>query len=106
MPRYRFAVEYLGTQYAGWQVQPGQPSVQQELQDALKTCLREDVDVVGAGRTDAGVHALGQVAHFDCVAELDARRVERSVKALTSQAVFLPRLEACAADFHARYRAL
>jgi tRNA pseudouridine38-40 synthase len=106
MPRYRFVVEYLGTSFAGWQVQPGQPSVQEELQRALKVCLREDVEVVGAGRTDAGVHALGQVAHFECVAELDPRRVERSVNALTSEAVYIRRLEVCDADFHARYRAL
>jgi tRNA pseudouridine38-40 synthase len=106
MPRYRFAVEYLGTAYAGWQIQPGQATVQEELQSALKVCLREEVDVVGAGRTDAGVHALGQVAHFDCAAELDVRRVERSVNALTSGSVFVRRLEACDGNFHARYRAL
>jgi tRNA pseudouridine38-40 synthase len=106
MGRYRFAVEYLGTPYAGWQIQPGQSTVQAELERALEVCLRTPVLVVGAGRTDAGVHASGQVAHFDCDAELDARRVQKSVNALTADSVFIRRLEACAPDFHARYSAL
>ena len=72
MGRYRFAVEYLGAPYAGWQIQPGQATVQAELEKALGICLRAPVLVVGAGRTDAGVHASGQVAHFECEADLDA----------------------------------
>jgi tRNA pseudouridine38-40 synthase len=106
MPRYRFAVEYLGSAFAGWQIQPGQPTVQAELERALGICLRTPVSVIGAGRTDAGVHASGQVAHFDSEAGLDARRVERSVNALTPGAVFIRALEACPPDFHARYSAL
>lgn len=106
MARYRFAIEYLGTDYAGWQEQPGQRTVQAELAAALKTCLRAEVALTGAGRTDAGVHARGQVAHFDCEGPLDPRRVEHSVNALTGDDVFVRRLEACAGDFHARYRAL
>lgn len=106
MGRYRFAVEYLGAPFAGWQIQPGQPTVQEELEKALAICLRVPVTVVGAGRTDAGVHASGQAAHFDCEASLDARRVQRSVNALTPDSVFIRRLEACAPDFHARYSAL
>jgi tRNA pseudouridine38-40 synthase len=106
MPRYRFAVEYLGSAFAGWQVQPGQMTVQGELERALSVCLRAPIAVIGAGRTDAGVHASGQVAHFDCGAELDVRRVERSLNALTPAAVCVRALETCAADFHARYSAL
>lgn len=106
MGRYRFAVEYLGTPYAGWQIQPGQATVQSELEKALGICLRAPVLVVGAGRTDAGVHASGQVAHFDCEAGLDAARVERSLNALTPDSICVRRLEACAPDFHARYSAL
>src|SRR4051812_25747304 len=106
MGRYRFAVEYLGTDYAGWQIQPGQPTVQAELEKALAVCLRVPTDVVGAGRTDAGVHGRGQVAHFDCDAVLDVRKVEKSINALTPDSIFIRRLEACPSDFHARYSAL
>ena len=106
MGRYRFAVEYLGTAFAGWQIQPGQATVQSELERALGICLRIPTQVVGAGRTDAGVHGSGQVAHFECDAELDVRRVQASVNALTPDSVCVRRLEACPADFHARYSAL
>jgi tRNA pseudouridine38-40 synthase len=106
MARYRFAIEYLGTAYAGWQVQPGQRTVQETLERALKTCLRAETPVTGAGRTDAGVHARGQVAHFDFDGPLESRRVERSLNALTADDVFVRRLEPCAGDFHARYHAL
>ena len=106
MPRYRFAVEYLGSAFAGWQYQPGQTTVQGELEKALKTCLRVPVTVMGAGRTDSGVHASGQVAHFDCDAELEPRRVQKSINALTPDSVFIRALEPCAPEFHARYSAL
>lgn len=106
MGRYRFAIEYLGAAYAGWQVQPGQPTVQETLEKALKVCLRAEVAVTGAGRTDAGVHARGQVAHFDFEGPLEPRRVERSLNALTPEDVFVRRLEACGEGFHARYGAL
>lgn len=106
MGRYRFAVEYLGTDFAGWQIQPGQATVQSELEKALEVCLRVPTAVVGAGRTDAGVHGSGQVAHFEGEDGLDVRRVQGSVNALTSDSVFIRRLEACAPDFHARYSAL
>lgn len=106
MPRYRFAVEYLGSAFAGWQFQPGQITVQGELEKALKTCLRVPVTVMGAGRTDSGVHASGQVAHFDCAADLECRRVQKSVNALTPDSVFIRAMEPCGEGFHARYSAL
>ena len=65
MPRYKLTIEYDGTPFAGWQRQAGQPSVQEALERAIKAATREQVTTQAAGRTDAGVHALGQVAHFD-----------------------------------------
>lgn len=65
MPRYRITIEYKGTPYVGWQVQHNGPSVQARLAQAIETFCGEHVVPGGAGRTDAGVHALGQVAHFD-----------------------------------------
>lgn len=63
--RYFIELSYLGTSYHGWQRQPSASSVQQDLEEALSTLLREDIKVVGAGRTDTGVHASYYVAHFD-----------------------------------------
>lgn len=65
MSRYFITISYNGRNYVGWQIQPNGESVQQTLQDALSTILRSEIEIVGAGRTDAGVHARMMVAHFD-----------------------------------------
>ena len=70
MRRYFIYMAYDGTNYHGWQIQPNGVSVQGILMKALSTYLRREVEVVGAGRTDAGVHALLMVAHFDYEGEL------------------------------------
>ena len=64
--RYFITLSYDGTNYHGWQIQPNGDSIQQRLQEALSTLLRQPIEVVGAGRTDTGVHARMMVAHFDC----------------------------------------
>ena len=69
--RVKMVVAYDGTNYSGWQIQPNGASVQECLMKALSTLLRREVEVVGAGRTDAGVHASLMVAHFDSETPLD-----------------------------------
>ena len=65
MRRIKMTLEYIGTSYSGWQRQPGQDTVQQRVEDALEALTGVKTSVTASGRTDAGVHALGQVAHFD-----------------------------------------
>lgn len=82
MPVYRLDLQYDGTEFSGWQVQPGRRTVQGELARALATFCGSPVRVVGAGRTDAGVHALAQVASFECEREIDPERLSRALAAL------------------------
>lgn len=105
--RYRFLVEYLGTPFAGWQLQDGPLTVQGALEQALLTALRAPVRVHGAGRTDAGVHATGQVAHIDVDdAAPEPRRLQHSLNALCGPHIRVRGMERCAPDFHARFDAL
>src|SRR3954466_12990585 len=81
MPRYKIIVEYDGAPFAGWQYQENSPSVQRAIMTAIEAFSGEKVMVQGAGRTDAGVHALGQVAHFDLASERDTDTVRDAVNA-------------------------
>ena len=75
MPRYKLTIEYDGAPFAGWQRQDNAPSVQEELEKAAQKLDQSTVTVQGAGRTDSGVHALGQVAHIDLTKDLAEDKV-------------------------------
>jgi tRNA pseudouridine38-40 synthase len=98
-------IEYDGGPFNGWQIQPGHPSVQETIEGALKVALRQTVDVVGSGRTDTGVHARGQVAHFHTAEPVDTFRLFRSLNGLLPPEIAVYKLEETAPDFHARYDA-
>lgn len=117
MPRYKLTIEYDGTGLNGWQKQPDRPSVQQSIETALQKFCGEAVEVVGAGRTDAGVHATAQIAHLDLANDTDPFRVMQGI----NYYLFLPdgkdtaedannriailNAEKVADDFHARFSA-
>jgi tRNA pseudouridine38-40 synthase len=107
MPRYKIIVEYDGGPFVGWQRQQSGPSIQAALEDAVFALCGERVMVHGAGRTDAGVHALGQIAHFDIAA---TKRPEEVRGALTFHLKPLPivvlQATIVSADFHARFSAV
>ena len=96
---------YDGTRYAGFQVQPNAPTVQAELERALSAICDERVRVTGAGRTDAGVHASGQVIDFRTASALDGATIGRGVNALLPEDIAVSGLGPAAEEFHARFSA-
>lgn len=98
----RLTLEYDGTRYRGWQLQPEGPTIQGVLEDALTVLLKEPVRVHGSGRTDAGVHALGQVANFSCPDDRDLWRLRGSLNALTPDDITVKAVEEAAPSFDAR----
>lgn len=106
MQRYFLYLKYDGTAYRGWQVQPEGRTVQGELQRALSVALRGEVPVVGAGRTDTGVHARMMVAHFDAAEGLDCSQLVYKLNRLLPRDIAADRVEAVSADMHARFSAV
>jgi tRNA pseudouridine38-40 synthase len=98
-------VEYDGTNFGGWQNQPNVISVQQVLEKALNVALRKQVQITGAGRTDAGVHATAQAVHFDLDESIDIRKVQLSLNALLPSEVAVYNLTQVDSAFHARFSA-
>lgn len=105
MKKIKLTIAYDGTGYGGWQVQPNAVSIQELIEKALSTLLREPISLIGAGRTDAGVHAQGQTAHFTTSSDLDYKRLLLSSNALLPPDIRILAAEEKAADFHARYDA-
>jgi tRNA pseudouridine38-40 synthase len=106
MPRYRLTIEYDGTPFSGWQRQPDRPSVQQALEEAIAAMSGETVTTQAAGRTDAGVHALGQVAHFDLGKSWDPFRIREALNYhLRPQPVAIIAADAVDDSFEARFSA-
>jgi tRNA pseudouridine38-40 synthase len=102
MRRFRLTVAYDGTAYAGWQVQPGDPTVQQTIEKALEVITGATVKIHGSGRTDQGVHARGQVAHTDLCLRMDATAIQRALNSRLPQDIRILRAAKVRPDFHAR----
>ena len=101
----RLLIEYDGSDFVGWQVQKHGRTVQSELANALGILLREEITPIGSGRTDAGTHALGQVAHFHTHSSAATERMLRGLNGLLPRDICIHAVDEVDLDFHARYSA-
>lgn len=105
MQNIKILLEYDGTNFSGWQVQPGKRTVQGELEKALKTIFKKKIRVTGSGRTDAGVHASGQVASFSAPDKFPLRELKNAINGNISQDVLVKECKKAPEDFNARFSA-
>ena len=104
--RFKLTLHYDGADFRGWQVQPGKPTVQGTIEEALSRLTGEHRTVLGSGRTDTGVHATGQVAAVTMPARWTARELARSLNALLPGTIWVQDIEAVPTDFHPRLHAI
>ncbi len=103
--RFFITLSFDGTNYHGWQIQPNSDSVQQRLQEALSTLLRQPIEVVGAGRTDTGVHARMMVAHFDWEELIDGKQLAYKLNKFLPQDIAVQEVRLVDEEKHARFSA-
>ena len=104
MKRVKLTVAYDGTNYCGWQVQPNGITIESELNKHLSELLKEEIHVIGASRTDAGVHAKGNVAVFDTSARMPAEKISYALNTRLPEDIRIQESCEVAADFHPRFR--
>lgn len=105
MRRIKITLDYIGTDYDGWQRQPDRDTVQKRVEDAIFALSGERVSVTASGRTDAGVHALGQVAHFDVSTAIPVKNYMTGVNHFLPPDIRILKAEEVSGDFHARFSA-
>jgi len=107
MHRYQILIEYVGTNFIGWQIQPKGKSIQKLIQTKLSKLLKEKISLVGSGRTDSGVHANAQSAHFDCKKEI--QNINKFLKSVNhfvnSMSISILNIKKKSMNFHARFSA-
>ncbi len=103
MEKLKAVIQYDGTSYCGWQFQPDVPTIQGEFETVLSRIVQSNTRIHGAGRTDSGVHAFGQVAHFSVNWRHDLIKLQRGLNSLLPQDISVLNLERVTRDFHARH---
>lgn len=103
MKRYMLEVAYDGTNYCGWQVQPGQATIEGELNKALSELLKQPIEVIGASRTDSGVHGLGNVAVFDAETRIPGEKFKYALNQRLPEDIRVQTSKEVAEDFHPRH---
>lgn len=106
MPRYKIELQYHGKNYHGWQKQPNAHSVQAEIEGKLSQILQDEIELVGCGRTDTGVHASHYVAHFDSEVAIDCHKSALSLNRMLPTDINVFSIEITSPDFHARFSAV
>jgi tRNA pseudouridine38-40 synthase len=102
---FKLTIEYDGSCYCGWQRQKSEPTIQEEIEKALNKMTGQTISLKGSGRTDAGVHAYGQVANFSCNTSLTADVFLKGLNSLLPKDIVIKGCENVSEDFHARYSA-
>ncbi len=105
MPNLKLILEYDGTHYHGWQRQPSLPTIQRTLEEAIQKITGEKITIIGAGRTDAGVHARGQVTNFKTKARLKPDAWQKALNSLLPEDIVVREAQKVSERFHARYDA-
>jgi len=105
MFNYKLTIQYDGSNYAGWQIQDNAPSIQEVISNSVKQILQEEIHLIGSGRTDTGVHALGQVANFIVSQQLDLYKFKYSLNAVLPKDISIINIETVDESFHSRFNA-
>lgn len=105
MANIKLILEYDGTNYHGWQIQPDVPTIQGEIERALKKVFKQKISTISAGRTDAGVHAKGQVVNFKSFVSFPSRQLVFALNSVLSRDIRVVKAQQVPDDFHARYSA-
>lgn len=103
MANFKLIIEYDGTAYQGWQVQKNAATIQGEIENALKIMTGKDITLTGSGRTDSGVHALGQCANFHCETRLSPQVFQKGLNSLLNKDIVIKDCQYADENFHARY---
>ena len=105
MNNYKLTIQYDGTDFAGWQIQKNAETIQDELMKCINILTREEASLIGAGRTDAGVHALGQVANFRTQMGIDIPKFQHSLNSMLPYSIAVSSMEKVDEKFHSRFDA-
>lgn len=105
MNNYKLLIQYDGSNYSGWQIQANSPTIQQKITEAINIIIKEKVNLNGSGRTDSGVHALGQVANFRTELDLDLYKFKFSLNSILPNDISIIDIKKVSENFHSRFDA-
>ena len=105
MPNYKIKIQYDGTNYSGWQSQPSRNTIQDEIIKAISIITKENVNIIGSGRTDSGVHSLGQVANFRTKDKYEITKIKHSLNSILPRDISIEDMAEVDENFHSRFDA-